>query len=87
MLNTGSSGVGFYRLLDDGTVTVGRGYLNLQGASVKVLPFEDDDTPTGIIAIDAADIAKTVIYDLSGRRVSKPSRGIYIVHGKKVLIK
>ncbi len=87
VLNTGSSGVGFYRLLDDGTVTVGRGYLNLQGSSVKVLPFEDDDTPTGIIAIDAADIAKTVIYDLSGRRVSKPSRGIYIVNGKKVLIK
>ena len=47
----------------------------------------DDDTPTGIIAINAADIAKTVISDLSGRRVSKPSRGIYIVNGKKVLIK
>ncbi len=87
VLNTGSSGVGFYRLLDDGTVTIGRGYLNLQGSSVKVLPFEDDDTPTGITVIEAADIAKTVIYDLSGRRVSKPSRGVYIVNGKKVLIK
>ena len=87
VLNTGSAGVGFYRLLNDGTVTAGRGYIVLQGSGVKALPFGDDDTPTDIRTIDAEGNAPSVFYDLSGRRVSKPSRGLYIVNGKKVLIK
>ena len=28
----------------------------------------------------------TVIYDLQGRRIDAPSRGIYIINGKKILI-
>ena len=87
VLNTGSAGVGFYRLLNDGKITVGRGYIVLQGSGVRALPFEDDDTPTGISSIDAEGNASSVFYDLSGRRVSKPSRGVYIVNGKKVMIK
>lgn len=31
--------------------------------------------------------AKTGIYDLMGRRVSKPQRGLYIMNGRKVLVK
>ena len=31
--------------------------------------------------------AKAVYYDLSGRRVAKPQHGLYIVNGKKVIIK
>lgn len=31
--------------------------------------------------------AETVIYDLSGRRVMNPVRGLYIINGKKVLVK
>ena len=44
-------------------------------------------TTTGIenIAIENED--NTTVYDLSGRRVQNPSRGIYIVNGKKVYIK
>jgi hypothetical protein len=29
----------------------------------------------------------TVIYDLQGRRVENPTKGIYIVKGRKVVIK
>ena len=39
--------------------------------------------PTGINNINAA--AELVIYDLSGRRVEKMEKGIYIVNGKKVI--
>ena len=39
----------------------------------------------GIENIEAA--AEAVIYDLSGRRVEKMTRGIYIVNGKKVFVK
>ena len=34
------------------------------------------------IAVDA----DTVIYDLSGRRVTEMTEGIYIVNGKKVVV-
>lgn len=36
---------------------------------------------------NADDAAVTEIYDLQGRRVSKAGRGIFIVNGKKVLVK
>ena len=32
-------------------------------------------------------LENAVIYDLSGRRVTKMTRGIYIVNGKKVFVK
>ncbi len=41
------------------------------------------DKPTGIETITTN--AETVIYDLSGRRVAKMEKGIYIVNGKKVI--
>ncbi len=104
VLNTGGSGVGFYRLNPNGTVTIGRGYLNmnevddqeeldpeLPDIDVKFISLfgrEDDDTPTGIIGVNDDEAEKSaVIYDLSGRRVTKPGKGIYIVNGKKVVIK
>ena len=40
----------------------------------------------GISSLDAATEG-AVIYDLSGRRVSKTVKGLYIVNGKKVAVK
>ena len=43
---------------------------------------------TGISTIeDATANAGQAVYDLSGRRVSKPSRGLYIRNGKKFIIR
>ena len=44
-----------------------------------------NDVPDGIDNIEAD--SKTVIYDLSGRRVNEMTKGIYIVNGKKVIKK
>ena len=45
----------------------------------------------GVTAIRDVQVADrdqpAAVYDLQGRRVSKPSRGVYIVGGRKVLIK
>lgn len=43
--------------------------------------------PTGIISIDNGRMSREAdaVYDLSGRRVTKPTKGIYIVNGKKVI--
>lgn len=43
----------------------------------------DDVTP--VAGISANQNKSTVAYDLSGRRVSVPGKGLYIVNGKKVL--
>ena len=42
---------------------------------------------TGIDDVKAKGAATTAIYDLSGHQVKQPSRGLYIVGGKKVLVK
>ncbi len=47
----------------------------------------DRSGTTGIESIEDANIATPVYYDLSGRKVENPTRGIYIVNGKKVLVK
>ena len=45
----------------------------------------DDDDVDGIKSVESE--AKAVIYDLQGRRVQKMEKGLYIVNGKKVLVK
>ena len=48
-------------------------------------PTKVNDVPVGIsaLALQPSDI----IFDLQGRRVLKPTKGLYIVNGKKVVIK
>jgi len=55
-------------------------------AGVKGFTFNFDDLTTAVSAIERAN-RQGAIYDLSGRRVSKAQKGIYIVGGKKVTIK
>ena len=58
---------------------------NQQGASeVKIMVF-DEENETGIETLtEETDMS---VYDLQGRRVEKPARGMYIVNGKKVMFK
>ena len=46
-------------------------------------------TPDGISEVSGSkvQVSDSSIYDLSGRRVSKPIKGIYVRNGKKVVIK
>lgn len=51
------------------------------------LSFDGEGT-TGISSIDNAQPKNdNIYYDLSGRRVAQPTKGLYIVNGKKVVIK
>ena len=59
--------------------------------SAKGFTLSFDGGTTAIDAITdqtAADVngATKVYYDLQGRRVQNPTKGIYIVNGKKVVI-
>ena len=54
--------------------------------SVKITVNVPSD-PSGIDGVQTKSLAgQRVIYDLSGRRVTNPSRGIYIVDGRMVVI-
>ena len=45
------------------------------------------DTPTGITAVIEGTDTPQEVYDLQGRRVPQPARGIYIVDGQKRIVK
>lgn len=54
--------------------------------------FLDEVIVAGATGIEPAVVtsssqSRQVIYDLSGRRVGKPSRGLYIVNGRKVIVR
>ena len=57
-------------------------------ASIRIRVAGEDEEATGISSPEATtDNAEQVIYDLHGRRVKNPTKGIYIVNGKKTVIK
>jgi galactose mutarotase-like enzyme len=49
--------------------------------------LNDTDTPTKIETASANTEKSNIYYNLQGQRVENPSKGIYILNGKKVLIK
>ena len=77
------------------TVATNRAYLNLEGvaeapASVKGvrLYFDGSEEATAITEItEKTEGTEGTIYNLQGQRVNSLQRGIYIVGGKKVLVK
>ena len=82
-------GVGFYALADDYTLPEGKVYLPYSVAGVKFIGF-DGGNATGINGVENAanGVENAVIYNVAGQRVSNPTKGgIYIINGKKVLVK
>lgn len=47
----------------------------------------DDDSTTGISNVNVNENVNGSVFDLQGRKVNKPGKGLYIVNGKKVVIK
>ena len=63
-------------------------YSASQTAMRNGFAFNTDDPSTAITEVPGAmPQVQQGIYDLSGRRVSQPTRGIYIVGGKKTIIR
>ena len=80
--------VGFY-LLDDSDRTIGinKAYLEVStGTYVKCFTFKSDET-TGMDHVESV-IEDEEFYDMQGRRVMKPVKGVYVTkNGKKVIFK
>lgn len=85
---TNQTGLGFYWGAENGAafnVKDGTAYLAVPNAE-SVKGFLLDGTPTAIEGVEA-ESTTGVIYNLSGQRVQKAQHGLYIVNGKKLLVK
>ena len=94
ILNNGSKGIGFYFAAGQ-TVAANRAYLHIAttlapdavGAGSRMSMVFDGET-TGVDAtLVNSEKVNSEVYDLQGRRVAQPTKGLYIVNGKKVIIK
>ena len=87
ILSGGAAGIGFYQA-DDKTVDTNRAYLQTTTSGARIGLNFDDET-TGISAVENVEpsTSKTVVFNLNGQRIANPSKGLYIVNGKKVIIK
>ena len=80
--------VGFYKA-SSGTLAAHKAYLDLSGAGAReFLAFNFDDENTGIHGItNNVDMKNGQFFNLAGQRVAQPTKGLYIVNGKKVIMK
>ena len=87
VLANGNNGVGFYLVENESAITAGKAYLEVSGgnAARQFIGFGDDTNGINNIERAASDMEQ--YYDLQGRRVAQPTKGLYIVNGKKVVIK
>lgn len=90
VLQNGAKGLGWYKVAADNTIKITsfRAYLTGPLLSRSFIGIDFDNGTTGISdAVKREEIKDNVYYDLSGRRVENPTKGLYIVNGKKVVIK
>lgn len=81
-----ATGAGFYKLSASGTIGANKAYL-VSGAGAPEF-FGFDGNTTSISEIEKMrNVENETFYDLQGRRVAQPTKGLYIVNGKKVVIK
>lgn len=85
ILGNGTEGTAFYPC-QAGSLPINKAYLLGNGESSAIV-MNFGNAVTGINTIAAPASAKASIFDLSGRRVVKATKGLYIQNGKKVIVK
>jgi len=84
-LADGNNGVGFYRVASTVTIPAGKAYLDVSAGARQFIGFNEN--LTGINAVSTEGAAGKGIYNLNGQRVAQPTKGLYIVNGKKTIVK
>lgn len=86
VLANGNDGVGFYKWAGSAADLKGRVYLQLPTGARPFIALPGEEA--GIDTIDHSPLTiEDGVYDLNGQRVQKPRKGLYIVNGRKVLVK
>ena len=99
---TAADGLGFYKLKASGSISANKAYLYYNGtSSSNFFGLEEDDETTSLSEEFRVESERQRVgasagmefataegyYNLSGRHIEKPTKGIYIVNGKKVVFK
>jgi len=87
VLLKGTSGVGFYCALNAFTVSANTAYIEKLDDGARTFIGFNLDESTGIDGIAVEKMSNGEVYNLQGQRVVKAQKGLYIINGKKVLVK
>lgn len=80
--------IGFYQVTEEGANTVAANRCYLTATSGARLLFIDyGNEAASIDGVNHETITNNRYYNLSGQRVVQPAKGLYIVNGKKIIIK
>ena len=88
-VNGSAAALKFYKVNSAGnTVATGKAYLQIPSAYVGAHEyFWFEDETTGIETAKASQKTNGEFFNLAGQRVAQPAKGLYIVNGKKVIMK
>ncbi len=81
-----TAGVGFYKNNNAFTVGAHTAYLNASDFTSAREFFLFTETNTGINKVESGKLNVEGYYNLNGQRVAQPTKGLYIMNGKKVLV-
>ena len=91
LADDGEHEVGFFKLSGSTVLPGFKAYLpsNVLSAGARSITMVWDDETTGIsdAVLKQKAESRKQMFDLQGRRVSNPQRGLYIVNGHKIVIK
>ena len=96
VLANGKYGVGFYLWVGDDALSEGKVYMQIPGGGSRAFFSLDGVTSVSEeLRVKSEEFATAPVYDLQGRRVdsqfaihnSQLKKGLYIVNGKKIVIK
>lgn len=88
ILFLGANNTLYYPSTTSGAMKGFRAYFEVKGAAqgAKAMVMMDNSL-TGVKTILNENLQNEQVYDLQGRMVTRPAKGLYIVNGKKVIIK
>ena len=82
--------VGFYLVKDGESIPSGKAYLTIaSGGAPEFLGFSFGETTdlSEKVRVNSEKFATAPVYNLNGQRVAQPTKGLYILNGRKVVIK
>ena len=85
-LSTKNNVTGFYPVRTVLTIPAHKAYLTLADSEARTITFGGETTGISL-SPDSSPKNGEVFYNLEGQRVMTPTKGMYIVNGKKVIIK
>ena len=78
--------VGFYKVSENAPIYYGKCYLEIGDGTREFLAIDNTAT-TGVQSVAASLQQAGQLFDLQGRQVQQPAKGLYIQNGKKIVVR